>query len=217
VAPVLPGSQHREAGAQRVPLKRIKGCTDAPHKGLAKSLGDVRMPKNNFNEIRGGAGNEFPNRLARTFRVLRERGYCTASLGTYRLFMDVLIGIVVVLAIGWTWVTGKWYRALRPIVVGSSESKLRRGMLVVFGSAVLAPGIVSLGHPPALYCPFAGLLAVVQLAISRGRSPGEEGFTFVFINLASWLGTMVFLAFIESKRVRSEPEAAVDPNKGAQL
>ena len=87
VAAVLPGAQHREAGAQRLSVKRASRSAPVPApKGLPSASGMSECRKNQINKIRGGAGNEFPNRLERTLRVHRERGYCTASLGPDRIY-----------------------------------------------------------------------------------------------------------------------------------
>jgi hypothetical protein len=124
-----------------------------------------------------------------------------------------ILFVLGLIAIVWLVVAIPIYKTLRTVIVRNSESVTRRFLFIIICGTIVAPGLLSLGHPPPIPSPGAALLGLVYLSqILRGQT-SEDSFFFAYGNLASWTVVTACIGISELWRLRQKAylirEAAV--------
>lgn len=107
--------------------------------------------------------------------------------------MPFLIGLSVL----WLLFAIPAHTTLRKVMISAHSSVVERMFFVLISSAMLAPGLLSGGHPPPIPVPMPfGAPLLGLFAVLNGRH-GESGSFFVIGNLVSWLVVTVIVGLIE--------------------
>jgi hypothetical protein len=109
--------------------------------------------------------------------------------------LGLVVGIWLVLAI-------PIYKGLRAAIVRSAGSFTKRALFTIACGIVVAPGLLSLGHPPPIPFPGAALIGLAYLSqILRGQR-SEDSFVMAYANLASWAVVTACIGIGELWRLR---------------
>ena len=94
------------------------------------------------------------------------------------------------------------YRILRRLIVRGAESFPRAAVFTLLGGALIAPGLLSLGHPPPIPSPGGALLGLLYLSQAMQGQGGSDAVPMTYINLGSWALVTACIGLGESWRLR---------------
>ena len=90
----------------------------------------------------------------------------------------LIAGTMAVIAVVWLAAAIAIYKLLRRLIVGSPGSAARRVLFTLVCGTIVAPGLLSFGHPPPIPSPGAAPLGLAYLSeLLRGHR-SEDSFFF---------------------------------------
>jgi len=112
--------------------------------------------------------------------------------------------ILILIPIAWLIVAVLLYVILRKTIVRDSTSLARRVLFTFVSGTILAPGLLSAGHPPPIPFPGAAPIGLIYLSQVLNGPRNEDSFLAAYINLASWFAVTACIGLGELWRLRRQ-------------